>query len=1077
MLHKSFKSAKCKTSLKLAASRIKLMKNKRDAQAKQLKRELAALLESGQEQTARIRVEHVVREEKMIGAYELIEIYCELIVARLPMIESQKTCPIDLKEAIASVIFASPRCADIPELADVRKHFTAKYGKEFVSAAVDMRPNCGVGRLLVEKLSVVSPDGPTKIKILSAIAEEHNIKWDPKAFGEKDQKPPIDLLGGPATFAQASYEMPDHPCVQRASNFDDNGRFPPRPDESPNVHRNSYDHNARSQDSQSAASTNAGVRNSNSSSQTHSEAGPSGDRNQDLEFRQSYSRGSDASTFGGQNWNMNFKDATAAAQAAAESAERASMAARAAAELSTRENISRQHSTQSQKSSSHGFRNENPQIAKVQKDDALGRNNSRMQYDSFRGDEEENQSRVSQSPSIKSSTGFVDEHNTSVNNFEMAGRYSGKNQNVLDQSGTTGQLNSKKQPSGDDIPENFHSYEDVMASRQSSRASSRSHSSNFDDDHVVSNENHGNMDNPFADDNRLDVDEKTHTEISHVKESVVFDDYESDDDHYKFDLVSEHRVNEFEYGFSPPRGKLPFLNTLSQGTDEAQKSNSQTYNSSVFSTNVSSPEAPKTLDNLPPSTFDDSDGPSSESEGEQDSFRPVGSKDQSALSHEQNITSRDSEQRQADNHKFSSSSFTDKPESEFGYGDGTIRKSSLGKNSQKDKRDSFNNLEDSGFSRGHDVMDDFLPNDDELLSESSLNFGTLTGGLRNKNFKRPPYIKDSIESTPFTVDQSDRTVKASVSIRNDNQKQGQRKFIGEERKKTATSVQATYNDDSGNEIARQIFNSNEKPYGKVGLDEEIKRPASKTSIQYFDSDGDSEEEISKGTPSSSARPDGTLSRRTKATPVSSRRNTDSRTAVLPQKSVTPDYSMERKTSSGNSYSTETQKKIPDAPERPEFLPTSVSESVFASKKPSVRQQAVSDYSMERKTSSESSYTSETQHKIPDISRSSDSASQFVLESKRSSSQEERSRPSVRQQAVAESKKPTREEYKKLPVREQPSNSPAKTMTAGRTETSRTGSSSRGSPPVEKEKVAHVHPKLPDYDSFAAHFQSLRENHK
>lgn len=32
----------------------------------------------------------MVREEKTMAAYELIEIYCELIVARLPIIESQK---------------------------------------------------------------------------------------------------------------------------------------------------------------------------------------------------------------------------------------------------------------------------------------------------------------------------------------------------------------------------------------------------------------------------------------------------------------------------------------------------------------------------------------------------------------------------------------------------------------------------------------------------------------------------------------------------------------------------------------------------------------------------------------------------------------------------------------------------------------------------------------------------------------------------------------------------------------------------------------------------------------------------
>jgi len=40
----------------MAASRLKILKNKKDTQIKQLRRELAHLLESGQTQTAKIRV-------------------------------------------------------------------------------------------------------------------------------------------------------------------------------------------------------------------------------------------------------------------------------------------------------------------------------------------------------------------------------------------------------------------------------------------------------------------------------------------------------------------------------------------------------------------------------------------------------------------------------------------------------------------------------------------------------------------------------------------------------------------------------------------------------------------------------------------------------------------------------------------------------------------------------------------------------------------------------------------------------------------------------------------------------------
>lgn len=46
----------------------------------------------------------------------------------------------------------------------------------------------------MEKLSAKAPEGRTKIKSLNTIAEEHNIKWDPDVFAEKDSKSPEDLL-------------------------------------------------------------------------------------------------------------------------------------------------------------------------------------------------------------------------------------------------------------------------------------------------------------------------------------------------------------------------------------------------------------------------------------------------------------------------------------------------------------------------------------------------------------------------------------------------------------------------------------------------------------------------------------------------------------------------------------------------------------------------------------------------------------------------------------------------------------------------------------------------------------------
>ncbi|XP_016473114.1 uncharacterized protein LOC107795064 [Nicotiana tabacum] len=342
MLTKSFNSAKCKTSLKLASSRLKLLKNKKEVAVKQMKREVAQLLDSGQDRTARIRVEHVVREEKMMAAYDLIEIYCELIVARLPIIESQKNCPIDLKEAITSVVFASPRCGDIPELLDVRKHFTAKYGKEFISAAVELRPDCGVSRMLVEKLSAKAPDGQTKIRILGSIAVEYGVQWDPKSVEEAESVPPNDLLNGSGSLQKAGNIHEDllHSEASDVRTPLDHGK---RPNASPNI----PEQNARSSPrTQNFVSAHGGGRGIAPSSNYHHGVGPSGFRDEGMEAEQSFPADGNFSV-GRQNWNMEFKDATSAAQAAAESAERASVAARAAAELSR---FTRQYSSESQRS-------------------------------------------------------------------------------------------------------------------------------------------------------------------------------------------------------------------------------------------------------------------------------------------------------------------------------------------------------------------------------------------------------------------------------------------------------------------------------------------------------------------------------------------------------------------------------------------------------------------------------------------------------------------------------------------------------------------------------------------------------
>ncbi|KAH7441693.1 hypothetical protein KP509_03G049300 [Ceratopteris richardii] len=214
---KSFNAGKCKTLLRLAISRIKLLRNKRDMQLRQMRRELGQLLQAKQDLTARIRVEHVFREQNIMAAYEIIELFCELLVVRLPILESQRQCPMDLREAIASIIFAAPRCADLPELQNLSSLFGFKYGKDFVAAAAELRPDCGVNRLVIEKLSVRAPTDIVRLKLMKEIAEEQGVDWDATgAEAElcKDSQDSLDEKGEGIAFT-----LPDPPsgCLKQST--------------------------------------------------------------------------------------------------------------------------------------------------------------------------------------------------------------------------------------------------------------------------------------------------------------------------------------------------------------------------------------------------------------------------------------------------------------------------------------------------------------------------------------------------------------------------------------------------------------------------------------------------------------------------------------------------------------------------------------------------------------------------------------------------------------------------------------------------------------------------------------------
>ncbi|EGG13410.1 IST1-like protein [Cavenderia fasciculata] len=170
-----FDPHRCKVQLKLAVSRIQIQKTKKANLVKDEKRHIAELLRNRNEESARIRVETVIRDENLIECFNIIEVLCELVFTRLGLISASSSIPDEIKEAIYTLIYASQR-VQIPELELIKKQLCAKYGK-----ALENEVNCQcqthVNPKIVHKLSYVTPEPFLIFKNLNDIACEFHVDW------------------------------------------------------------------------------------------------------------------------------------------------------------------------------------------------------------------------------------------------------------------------------------------------------------------------------------------------------------------------------------------------------------------------------------------------------------------------------------------------------------------------------------------------------------------------------------------------------------------------------------------------------------------------------------------------------------------------------------------------------------------------------------------------------------------------------------------------------------------------------------------------------------------------------------
>jgi len=170
---------KLKTNLRLCVNRLKLLEKKKTELALKQRKEIADYISGGKTERAKIRVEHIIREDYLVEAMEVVEMYCDLLLARFGLIQQMKTLDDGLAEAISSIIWVTPRLqSDVEELKVVSAQLASKYGKPYAMGCIENSVGT-VSEKLVHKLSVQAPPKLVVEKYMIEIAKYYNVEYEP----------------------------------------------------------------------------------------------------------------------------------------------------------------------------------------------------------------------------------------------------------------------------------------------------------------------------------------------------------------------------------------------------------------------------------------------------------------------------------------------------------------------------------------------------------------------------------------------------------------------------------------------------------------------------------------------------------------------------------------------------------------------------------------------------------------------------------------------------------------------------------------------------------------------------------
>ncbi|KAJ6415928.1 hypothetical protein OIU84_004674 [Salix udensis] len=174
---------KCKTVVKMTNTRLEAFKKKKTSVIKYLKNDMAGLIKTDLAYNAFCRAEGLLAEQNMIIYYNFIEQFCVCILSNLSLMNRQKECPVECKEAVQSLVYAAARFSEFPELRDLRSVFIDRYGPPL---------EVFVNKEFVDMLKPTSITKEMKLQLMQDIAHEFSIEWNSKPLEQKLFKPPLE---------------------------------------------------------------------------------------------------------------------------------------------------------------------------------------------------------------------------------------------------------------------------------------------------------------------------------------------------------------------------------------------------------------------------------------------------------------------------------------------------------------------------------------------------------------------------------------------------------------------------------------------------------------------------------------------------------------------------------------------------------------------------------------------------------------------------------------------------------------------------------------------------------------------